>query len=91
MPNRSANTAAYGEDVAKIDLNLPDDLLGQIDEAAEHGGETREEFLRRAVEGEVAHRRDRLREELEELLEGVEFDLGGKTAAELIREGRDSR
>ena len=91
MPNRSANTATYGEDVAKIELNLPDDLLWQIDEAADRAGESRNDFLRRSVEDEVRRNQAQLRKELEELWASHPIDLGGRTAAELIREGRDSR
>jgi hypothetical protein len=32
MLNRSAKTATYGEDVAKIEITLPEGLLNQIDE-----------------------------------------------------------
>jgi hypothetical protein len=91
MPNRSANTATYGEDVAKIELNLPDDLLWQIDEAADRVGESRNAFLRRSVEDEVRRNQAQFRKELEDLWASHPIDLGGRTAAELIREGRDSR
>jgi predicted transcriptional regulator len=91
MLNRSANTATYGEDVAKIEITLPDDLLWQIDEAAERAGESRDAFLRRSVEEEVGRNQAQFRKELEEMWATNPIDLGGRTAAELIREGRDSR
>jgi hypothetical protein len=91
MLNRSGETATYAGDMAKLEFSLSEDLLDQIDLAAERAGETRDEFLRRIAEREVAESNARLREELEELLDGVNIDLGGKTAAELIREDRDHR
>jgi hypothetical protein len=91
MPNRSANPATYGEDVAKIELALADDLLEKIDEVARRAGETRDEFLLRVVEAAVEESNARLRVRLEAWLDDHPLDLGGKTAAELIREGRDSR
>lgn len=91
MLHRSAETATYPGDMAKVEINLPDDLLRQIDEAADRAGESREIFLRRSVEEGVARSQAGLRKELEGLLGGVEFDLGGKTAAEWIRHDRDHR
>lgn len=91
MLNRSAKTATYDQDVAKIEITLPDDLLEHVGDYAARAGETREEFLRRIVEEEVDRSHARLREELEKLWASHQIDLGGKTAAELIREGRDSR
>ncbi len=91
MLNRSAKSATYSEDVAKIEITFPDDLLRQVDDSAARAGETREEFLRRIIEEEIGRLHARLREELEELLDGVEFDLGGKSAAEWIRYDRDHR
>jgi metal-responsive CopG/Arc/MetJ family transcriptional regulator len=61
MLNRSAKTATYGEAVAKVEINLPEGLLNQIDEYVNRSGETREGFLRRlalteiAVEGAIQH------------------------------------
>jgi hypothetical protein len=91
MLNRSAKTATYGESVAKIEITLPEDLLPQIDEAAERAGESRDVFLCRSVEEEVGRSQAQFRKELEELWAKHPIDLGGRTAAELIREGRDSR
>lgn len=91
MLHRSAETPPYPGEMAKVEIEFPDDFLRQIDDAANRAKESREDFLRRSVEEEVGRNQARLRKELEDLLEGVEFDLGGKTAAELIREGRDNR
>jgi hypothetical protein len=87
MLNRSANTATYAEDVAKIEISFPDDFLPQIDDAAARVGESRDDFLRRSVEDEVARNQTRLRKELEELI-GPARPRGGN-AAEIIREMRD--
>jgi predicted transcriptional regulator len=91
MLNRSANTATYDQDMAKIEITLPDDLLEKIDDAAHRVGETRVEFIRRVIESEVEESNARLRAQLEAWLDDHPLDLGGKTAAELIREGRDNR
>jgi hypothetical protein len=88
MPNRSGNTATYGEDVAKIELNLPDDLLGQVDRVAERVGETRDEFLARIAGQEVDRIDWQMRKELEQMV-GPPQPMGGN-AAEIIREMRDS-
>jgi predicted DNA-binding protein len=91
MPHRSAIPATYPESVAKIELNLPDDLLEHVDDYAYRAGETRNAFLQRIIEEEIDRCHARLRKQLEELLDSHPLDLGGKTAAELVRESRDSR
>jgi hypothetical protein len=91
MPHRSAETATYPGEMARIELDLPDDLLGHVDDYASRAGETRDEFLRRITAEEIVRCHARLRKELEALLDGVEFDFGGKTAAEWIRYDRDHR
>jgi hypothetical protein len=77
--------------MARIELDLPDDLLDFVDDYASRAGETRDEFLQRVITEEIDRCRARLRKEIEDLMDGHPLDLGGKTAAELIREGRDSR
>jgi hypothetical protein len=91
MSHRSAETATYPGEMAKFELSLSEDLLDQVELAAERAGETCDEFLRRIAEREVEESNARLRKELEDLWASHPIDLGGKTAAELIREGRDSR
>jgi predicted transcriptional regulator len=77
--------------MAKVELAFPDDVLRQIDEAAARAEENRDAFLRRSIEEEVARNQARLRKELRDLWDSHTVDLGGKTAAELVRESRDSR
>jgi hypothetical protein len=91
MLNRSAEIATYPGEMAKLEFSLSEDLLDQIDLAAERAGETRDEFLRRIAEREVEESNARLRTELEDLWASHPIDLGGRTAAELIREDRDHR
>jgi hypothetical protein len=88
MLNRSAKTATYDQDVAKIEINLPDDLLERIDVAAERVGETRDEFLQRTAGQEVERIHWQLRRELEQMV-GPPQPMGGN-AAEIIREMRDN-
>jgi hypothetical protein len=88
MLNRSAKTATYGEDVAKVEINLPDDLLDQVDRVAERVGETRDEFLARIAGQEVDRIDWQMRKELEQMV-GPPRPMGGN-GAELIREMRDN-
>jgi membrane carboxypeptidase/penicillin-binding protein PbpC len=88
MLNRSANTATYGEAMAKVEINLPDDLLDQVDRVAERVGETRDEFLARIAGQEVVRIDWQMRKELEQMV-GPPRPMGGN-AAEIIREMRDN-
>lgn len=89
MPHRSAETATYPGEMAKVELNLPDDLLRQIDEAAGRAGETRDQFLGRSVEKEVRRNQAEFRKELEEMLPNPIHGGGG--SAEWLRWDRDHR
>jgi hypothetical protein len=89
MPHRSAETATYSGEMAKVVLRLPDDLLRQIDEAADRAGETREEFLGRSVEAEVRRNQAEFRKELEGMLPKPIHGGGG--SAEWLRWDRDHR
>lgn len=91
MLHRSAEPQPYAESVAKIELQLPEDFLDQVDDAADRADESRGEFIRRSVEKEVKLNQAQLRKELEDLWDSHPIDLGGRTAAELIREDRDHR
>jgi hypothetical protein len=88
MLNRSAKTATYGEDVAKIEINLPDDLLERIDRAAEEEGVSRDELLLRFVEEGATRSKAAFRKKIEDML-GPPIPLGD--SAQLIREMRDQR
>jgi metal-responsive CopG/Arc/MetJ family transcriptional regulator len=77
--------------MARFEIELPDDLLEWVDDYAGRAGESRDEFLRRIIAEEIDRCHEKLREEIEGLLDSHPLDLGGKTAAELIRESRDSR
>ena len=91
MPHRSVETATYAGEMAKVEIAFPDDILRQIDEAADRAGESRDAFMRRSIDEEVVRNQARLRKELRDLWDSHTVDLGGKTAAELVRESRDSR
>jgi hypothetical protein len=88
MLNRSAKPQPYAESVANVEITLPDDLLDQIDVAAERAGLARDELIRRAMEEDVTRRGDAFRAEMEELL-GPPVPMGGN-AVEIIREMRDN-
>jgi hypothetical protein len=89
MPNRSAEIATYAGDMAKVEVNLPDDLLRRIDEAADRAGETRDEFLRRMAERGVAESRARRHRKFEEMM--PEPVHGGGNWGWWIREDRRHR
>lgn len=89
MLHRSAETATYAGDMAKVEIDLPDDLLRRVDRAAEREGETREEFLRRAAEQGVDESGARFRKEMEEMMPAP-IHRGGESAR-WIREDRDHR
>jgi metal-responsive CopG/Arc/MetJ family transcriptional regulator len=72
-------------------ISIPDNLLDRLDAQARTSGETRSGFLQRLAERELeiadSHRRD----EIERLLNEIgPVDLGGVSAAQLIREDRES-
>ncbi len=89
MLHRSAETASYAGEMAKVEVNLSDDLLRRVDNAAEDAGETREEFLRRVAEEEVSRSEAAFRRRIEEML-GPPVPMGGDSAR-IIREMRDQR
>ena len=81
----------YTHPVAKVMISIPDVLLKRIDAHVEAAHETRSGFLRRVAEAELERGRRHDRDEIERLLSEIEpIDLGGRTAAELIREDRES-
>jgi hypothetical protein len=88
MLHRSAETATYPGDMARVEINLPDDLLRRIDLAAERAGLARDELIRRTAEEDVVRREAASRKEIEDLL-GPPIPMGGN-AAEVIREMRDN-
>jgi membrane carboxypeptidase/penicillin-binding protein PbpC len=88
MSHRSAETATYAGEMARCEIEFPEDLLMRVDRAAKRAEETRDEFLRRVVEQEVVANEARFRKKLEEVL-GPPEPMGGN-AAELIREMRDN-
>jgi metal-responsive CopG/Arc/MetJ family transcriptional regulator len=76
--------------VAKVMISIPDDLLRRIDALTEAGGETRSGFLQRLAERELQAADTREDEEIGRMLDSLNIDLGGKSAAQLIREDRES-
>jgi hypothetical protein len=87
MLNRSAETATYAGDMAKVEISIPEDLLNQISRVADRAGETRDEFLRRLAERGVAESDAESRKELEELI-GPSEPMGGN-GTQIIREERN--
>ncbi len=91
MPVLTASNTIYTRLVAKVMISIPDALLQRIDAHVASTGETRSGFLQRLAESEVAADDAKQRLRWKEMLEAIgPVDLGGKSAAELIREDRES-
>jgi hypothetical protein len=88
MPILAVGNTVYPDDVAKVLISIPDDLLSRIDEFAKRSAETRSGFLQRLAEREIAADNARRKKEFEDLL-GPPLRLEGD-AAQMIREDRDS-
>jgi hypothetical protein len=91
MPILTPSNTVYTHPVAKVMISIPDKLLELIDNHVEGAHETRSGFLQRLAEREleIAKRRDR--DEIERMLDAIQpLDFGGVSAAQLIREDRES-
>jgi metal-responsive CopG/Arc/MetJ family transcriptional regulator len=86
-----AGNTVYTHPVAKVMISIPDDLLERLDAQAQANRETRSGYLRRLAERDLeiaeGHRKDEVRRLLDEI---GPVDLGGVSAAQLIREDRES-
>jgi len=71
-------------------ISIPDKLLERLDLRAKEVGESRSGFLQRLVEREVDDRERERRDEVGRLLDSLDIDLGSRSAAEVIREDRES-
>jgi hypothetical protein len=92
MPVLTAGNTVYTHRVAKVMISIPDKLLERLDLRARAEGETRSGFLQRLAERDLEQADRHNREEIERLLDELKpLDFGGVSAAQLIREDRDSR
>jgi hypothetical protein len=91
MPALAIRHTGYTRPVAKVLISIPDALLGRVDAHARASGETRSGFLQRLAEREIEAADSHVRDEIGRLLDEIEpIDLGGISAAQLIREDRES-
>lgn len=91
MPVLTPSNTVYTHPVAKVMISIPDKLLERLDLRAKEAGETRSGFLQRVAERELERTERHDREEIERLLDEIQpLDLGGVSAAQLIREDRES-
>ena len=90
MPVLTPSNTVYTHPVAKVMISIPDKLLERLDAQARNAGETRSGFLQRLAERELAMREDREDEEIGQILDSLNLDLGGVDAAQLVREDRES-
>jgi metal-responsive CopG/Arc/MetJ family transcriptional regulator len=87
----TAGNTVYTHPVAKVMISIPDNLLKRLDAHVEAAHETRSGFLQRLAEREIERAEGRDRDEIERLLGEIgHVDLGGVSAAQLIREDRES-
>jgi len=92
MPILTPSNTVYTRLVAKVMISIPDKLLKRIDDHVEAAHQTRSGFLQRLAELELERTERRDRGEIEQLLGEIQpHDFGGVSAAQLIREDRDSR
>lgn len=90
MPTLAVSNTIYTRPVAKVMISIPDPLLERVDAQASAAGETRSGFLQRLAERELVAEDERRHREVIELLDSIDIDLGGKSAAEVIREDREA-
>jgi hypothetical protein len=91
MTTIALGNTVYTHPVAKVMISIPDGLLERLDTRAKAANETRSGFLRRLVERELEADEGRRRDEIARLLSEIgPVDLGGASAAQLIREDRES-
>jgi HicB_like antitoxin of bacterial toxin-antitoxin system len=91
MPVLTSGNTVYTHPVAKVMISIPDALLERIDAHARGVRETRSGFLQRLAECELEQTERHDREEIERLLSEIRpIDFGGVSAAQLIREDRES-
>jgi predicted DNA-binding protein len=91
MPLLTPSNTVYTHPVAKVMISIPDKLLERLDARARETRETRSGFLQRVAEQEVEKTERHNREEIERLLDQIQpLDFGGVSAAQLIREDRES-
>jgi len=77
--------------MAKVMISIPDKLLERLDARARETSETRSGFLQRIAQRELERAERHDREEIGRLLDQIQpLDFGGVSAAQLIREDRES-
>jgi len=91
MPILTPSNTVNTHPVAKVMISIPDKLLERLDARAREASETRSGFLQRLAERELERAERHDREEIERLLDQIQpIDFGGVSAAQLIREDRES-
>lgn len=91
MPVLTPSNTVYTHPVAKVMISIPDKLLARLDARAKEASETRSGFLQRLAERELERAERHDRDEIERLLDQIQpIDFGGVSAAQLIREDRES-
>jgi hypothetical protein len=91
MTTLTSSNTVYTHPVAKVMISIPDSLLERVDLRAKAVGESRSGLLRRLAERELERAEGHDREEIDRLLNDLQpLDFGGLSAAQLIREDRES-
>jgi HicB-like antitoxin of HicAB toxin-antitoxin system len=91
MPTLTPSNTVYTHPVAKVMISIPDQLLALIDQHVEAAHETRSGFLQRVAKRELEGAERHERAEIERLLNEIQpLNFGGVSAAQLVREDRES-
>jgi hypothetical protein len=91
MTTTAFGNTVYTDPVAKVMISIPDVLLERLDAQAQGNRETRSGYLQRLAERELESAETHMRDEIDRLLNEIgPVDLGGVSAAQLIREDRES-
>ncbi len=94
MPTFSLSNTVYTHPVAKVMISVPDDLLARFDARAKALGESRSGLLQRLAERELEAAEARDRREVRKMLRQIASlepgDEPTRSAAEMVREDRES-
>lgn len=94
MPTFSLSNTVYTHPVAKVMISVPDDLLARFDARAKALGDSRSGLLQRLAERELEAAEARDRREVRKMLRQIASlepgDEPTRSAAEMVREDRES-
>jgi metal-responsive CopG/Arc/MetJ family transcriptional regulator len=94
MPTQTPSNTLYTHPVAKVMVSIPEQLLARLDARAKALGDSRSGLLQRLAERELEAAETRGHREVRKLLQQIVAlepgDEPTKSAAEMVREDRES-